>query len=302
MWDIVLKGFAILGITLLSLIGLVLLLLLILLFFPITYKGNGFKNSQETNFRFKAIWLFGLVRGSFYYPTPGVFQLKLLMFTILPGSKDKVKSDQSAISSSAPQGSAIPSETQDPNKVDDNSPDQNTDPSKETASESSEAISPAKEEENYTSTDRCAEDKKGFFAKIKYTIHSIYDKIRKVIDNISFYIHLLQDKNTIELLSHMKKRLIKILKAIRPRHLYADVLFGTGQPDTTGYVLAVYSMFSYLLGKNVTITPDFEEKILEGKLKFSGHITLFVILWHCLIVLADKKLRIFMHSYKTGRK
>ena len=138
--------------------------------------------------------------------------------------------------------------------------------------------------------------------KIKYTIRSIYDKIKNIWENISCYIELLQEEETKQLFSHVIFRLGKILKNIRPRHIRGQILFGTGSPDTTGYAYGVYGMLSPFLGNKVLVTPDFSRAVLEGDIYVSGHITVFTILWNILRVLADKKLRRFINKMKAGRK
>lgn len=140
------------------------------------------------------------------------------------------------------------------------------------------------------------------FKKIKYTICSIYDKIKNIWENISYYTALLQEEETKLLFSHVICRLGKILKSIRPRRIRGQILFGTGSPDTTGYAYGIYGMLSPFLGSGLAVTPDFTEAVLEGNLFIAGHITLFTILWNGLKILLDKNLRRFIKKIKAGRK
>lgn len=143
----------------------------------------------------------------------------------------------------------------------------------------------------------------GFFEKIekiKYTILNIYDKIKEIWKNISYYTALLQEEDTGRLFAHVKLRVFKILKSIRPRHIRADVLFGTGAPDTTGYAYGMYCMLSPFLGDKFLVTPDFERAVLEGNLKVSGHITVFVVLINAVRLLLDKKFHWFISRLKNA--
>lgn len=295
MWNIIVNVLSYLGIALLVLSGIILLALLLILFYPITYRGKGNIDQQNKDFVFRAIWLFGLLRAYYRYPEPGNLEMKLLWFPLFPKKEEASEREDRQTKENTISEHSTDDDTQE-EAVGSNSTtnenynfDTNLDGSTDSASSNvfEEALS---------------KDTGNPFKKIKYTIHSIYVKIRKVVRNISFYLSLLQEQNSIDLWNHVKVRLIKILKSIRPRYLYADITFGTGEPDTTGYVLAIYSIFSPHLGKRVNLTPDFEEKTILGRIKFSGHITLFTIIWHCLMVALDKKLRIFMDSYKAGRK
>ena len=138
--------------------------------------------------------------------------------------------------------------------------------------------------------------------KIKYTIRSLYDKIKNIWENISYYIDLLKEKETKELFSHVIFRVGKILKNIRPRHLKGQILFGTGSPDTTGYAYGIYGMLMPHLGGSLLVTPDFTRAVLEGDIYIAGHITVFTILWNGMRVLLDRKLRRFIKKIKAGRK
>ena len=103
---------------------------------------------------------------------------------------------------------------------------------------------------------------------------------------------MLNDEQTKGLIAHAWMRLKKILKNIRPRKLRANITFGASSPDTTGYVLAIYGMLSPILGKHINITSDFTQAIFQGDFYASGHITVFQLLFHSLMVLFDKRLKL----------
>lgn len=139
-------------------------------------------------------------------------------------------------------------------------------------------------------------------AKIKYTIRNIYDKIKEIWENIKYYIELLQEEDTKQLFSHVWFRLCKILRHIRPRHLRADVLFGAGSPDITGYAYGAYCMLSSALGPGFRVTPDFDRAVLKAEFEVSGRITLWVLLVNALKLLLDRKLRQFIGKMKAGKR
>lgn len=129
------------------------------------------------------------------------------------------------------------------------------------------------------------------FEKIKYTIHNIYDKIKEIWDNISYYMELLQEEETRQFFSHIRLRAGMILKSMRPRHIRADILFGTGSPDTTGYLYGVYCMLSPVPKVGVSVVPDFEKAVLEADFDISGHITIWVLAVNTCRIALDKRLR-----------
>ncbi|MCM1542942.1 MAG: hypothetical protein NC121_17010 [Blautia sp.] len=337
MLSIVLKILSILGILLLCLLGAALLLVLLVLFFPVSYRVTGRKYPGETTVRARASWLFGFLRVRYDYPDPGTVVVKILTFTVYDSGKaarDKKENDSGsadrAEGKNGAEKGAAPEQAS------------GTDREKDAAASAEAALGQASGTERNKDAAMSAEDSRAAtddngsgsvatektaavseppgtsageeagddtdptilkkFKKIKYTIRSIYDKIKNIWENISYYIGLLQEDETKMLFSHVMFRMGKILKDIRPRRIRGQVLFGTGSPDTTGYAYGVYGMLSPFLGDQLLVTPDFTRAVLEGDLDISGHITVFTILWNALRILLDKKLRWFIRKIKAGRK
>lgn len=304
--EIILHILSIIGILLLVLLGMLVLLLVLLLFWPVTYRVKGEKTSKDLRIAAKADWLLGLFGVRFTYPEPGKPTIKLLWKTLTDAEIKKGKAEEGGEGSSGrKEGSEADSHTvqaaENREEKADREPSENT----VDAPAAEEHIGQAGEDAETGS----GEESDGpltpileKFQKIKYTILKIYDKIKEVWANITYYNDLLHEKNTALLWQHVKLRLGKILKSIRPRHIRANVLFGTGAPDTTGYAFGVYGMLSPVLGRQVCLTPDFNRAILEGNFDVSGHITLWTLAWNVLKLLLDKKLRLFLKKMKVGRK
>ena len=143
------------------------------------------------------------------------------------------------------------------------------------------------------------------YQKIEYKFRCIYDTIKEVwgtirekCNDLTYYIELLEDKNTRALFHHVCIRLGKVLKALKPRKYKATLLFGTGSPDTTGYAYGIYGMLSPHLGNDIFITPDFTRAVLEGNFIMSGHIMIYTILVQTLCVVRDKKLDMLLEKVK----
>lgn len=294
MLAVILKILSILGIILLVLLGISLVIILLVLFFPIIYRINAGKNEESVTVNGRANWLFGLFRVSFIYPEPGKLIVKLLWFTLYDSSKSKKD-----ITTTEVPDLKQPTEYTEEEKA---SPKQEMTKKEETDSFTDTSEAETKEEPKPWKEKLFAK-----FEKIKYTIRKIYDKIKHILENISFYKELLQDDDTKNLISHAWKRLGKILKSIRPRKLETDIVFGMNSPDVTGYVFGLYGMLSPRLGKDVVITPDFTQQILEGNVYAAGHFTIFTLLIHLLAVLFDKRLwllkeRLDAHKQKMKQK
>lgn len=301
MLDIILQILSVMGIILLVLLCIAIALLLLVLFFPVSYRISGKKDAETLSLSAGADWLFGLLRFRFAYPEPGRLTVKLLLITLFEtgiseqekkaAEKEKSKEtkeerteEHSDTTGQTGAGTAENTE----NKASAQSPLENR---KENQEEN-------KEENSNQGSDRISKK----FEKIKFTICSTYDKIKKIWENISYYVSLLQEEETHLLFSHAVKRLGRVFRNILPRKLKANLLFGTGAPDTTGYAFGVYAMFSPVLGPGVIVTPDFERPVLEGDLMATGYITSVVLVWQFLRVVLDRKLWRFIDKLKKGRE
>ena len=290
---ILFKILSILGILLLILLGIALVVILLVLFFPVCYKMSGKKNAEEMQFAAKIKWLFGLVRVSYSYPVPGKLLAKVLFFTVYDSSAEKKNSASGEDTHTAPNKDITTLLSDD------------TDIAKTDTATDTEASANAKTsvEENTPGPQQETSRKlAGFFEKIRYTIRKICDKIKYILKNISFYKELWNDPDTKGLLQHAGKRIGHILKRLRPRKLEVNARVGTGSPDTTGYLYGIYGMILPKLGKGVCITPDFEQAILEGDFKASGHFTIACVLFHSARLLMDKRLQQLKHKIRTFQK
>ncbi len=141
--------------------------------------------------------------------------------------------------------------------------------------------------------------------KILYTIKTFCDKIKHIkdtikgiADNIAYYKKVITQTENKKLYGRVKDRIFKVLKSIRPRVLKASLHIGTGSPDTTGYLCALYGMLLPILGNNVILDADFEEAVWEGTFFLKGRITVFTLLRHAAGLLLDKQLRILIKQLK----
>lgn len=312
MWDVVLKILAALGIVFLALLLLAILIILLVLFFPVTYRIRGKKSEEDMSLTVRANWLFGFLRVRYAYPEPGVFTARLLWFLLyrkkLPGGEageaDEEGNDRQDTSkelggeetggkAEAGNGGG----GQPPKKeACDESP---AEPAEDEAAENAEETAAEKGgEQGNPEPERQKNRLFEKIQKIKYTIGNIYDKIKEIWGNISYYTELMRRRETGELYAYVKFRVFKILKNIRPRHIRADILFGTGEPDTTGYIYGAYCMLSPFMGPRFLVRPDFERTVLQGEFDISGHVTVFVLAFNALKLMFDRKFRWFMRKLK----
>ena len=307
MFDIILEILSIIGIILLVLLAVILVLLLLVLFFPITYRFYGNK-AEDIVADFKAKWLFGFFRVYYRYPEAGTLYVKVLWHTLFQKKLPQDSGDNSE-NMSDPKEKPVALEKQTTSSSSLSVTESDSGVAEPIAPDKEEAGDASSDDAREISVDVSVEDKaeesqnNGFFKKIekiKYTILNIYDKIKEIWENITYYVELLKEENTKALFQHITKRLGIILKSIRPRHMKANIVFGTGAPDTTGYLYGVYGMLSAGLGADFLVEPDFEQAVFKGEIQFSGHITIWVLLINALKLFFDPKLHLFIKKVKAG--
>lgn len=319
--NIIIMILSLIGRILLGLLALVFLLLLLVLFFPITYRLRGERSEDKLTASARADWLFGVIRVRYAYPEPGNVTVKLLWKKLVDTSaasgkgkdadQEKKGSDKEQKAGGDSEAEAVPENggSTEAAETETNTTDGAEAPGVETDDSKAEAAGTETGDsgnETHDADDEGADTPAdgflGKISKIKYTILKIYGKIKDIWRHLSYYAGVLREDNTVALWKHVRQRLGKMLRAIRPRRINGSLVFGTGAPDTTGYLFGVYGMLSPLLHYGLCVTPDFTQQILEGSIDISGHITLWALTWNGLKLLLDKKLRLFIQKMKAGRR
>lgn len=101
-------------------------------------------------------------------------------------------------------------------------------------------------------------------------------------DKISSIITFIRDHENKSGLQKIKKELAGVFRYLMPDKIRGRVLFGTGDPCTTGWVLGAISMFRVAYTEGLVIEPDFEEKVfvadglLKGKIRVIYFLRLFL--------------------------
>lgn len=302
MWHIILQIFAVLGIVILCILGLLLLAVVLLLFVPVRYRVEGSKTDQEAALRVKASWLFHLV--TFRYELPGEKRssLRILGIPISVSGKengDAGKTDVEAKGKSLETPSErmtedIPKEQAEENTV-----------KESTESEEKEQEDAAPPDKNQPEERKSLFDRlKGKIKKCIYTICSACDKIKNIVKNISYYKEVLTAEENRRLYERLLVRLKKVMKSIFPRRLCVQLLAGTGAPDTTGYLCALYGMLLPFCGKKrkIRFEADFEKKRIEGSFFLKGRLILFPLAVQACGIFFDRQLRTFLKQLKQEEK
>lgn len=298
MWHVILQILAVIGIVLLVLLALLILTVLAVLFVPIRYRASGEKEADRIE---------GVAAVSFLYPflsfkwqragNENRWALRLLGIKLKGSPKvDKGK-------------------TAEPEKTEKSKPAEPEKTDKGKAEETAQAAKPVKEEKQPATpnvqnaeaedaarqaektgtqeTDRGSSEKKA-----RFTISGLCDKMENIRDNVEYYKERLTAEENRLFLKRTKERIFAVLKSIKPKVLTARVVCGTGSPDTTGYVCAVYGMLYPVIEDRIFFTADFENKVLDGELSVKGKVRVATIVRHGIKILLDKQLKVFLKEMK----
>lgn len=127
--------------------------------------------------------------------------------------------------------------------------------------------------------------------KFKCTIQKLCDKIEEALKKKDKLAAFIIEETHVNALLKGKKELIRLLGHLPPKAVWADIHYGFEDPYLTGRVLAVFGVFYPFYGDHVRITPDFEEKILEGSLYIKGRIYVMHLAALAVRMLLDRNVR-----------
>lgn len=304
MWHVILQILAVIGIVLLVLLALLILTVLAVLFVPIRYRASGEKEADRIE---------GVAAVSFLYPflsfkwqragNENRWALRLLGIK-LKGSP-KVDKGKTTEPEKTEKGKVAEPEKTDKGKAEETAqaakPEKAAEPVKEEKQPATPSVQNAEaedaarqaEETGTQKTDRVSSEKKA-----RFTISGLCDKMENIRDNVEYYKERLTAEENRLFLKRTKERIFAVLKSIKPKVLTARVVCGTGSPDTTGYVCAVYGMLYPVIEDRISFTADFENKVLDGELSVKGKVRVVTLVRHGIKILLDKQLKVFLKEMK----
>lgn len=318
MLHILLLILKIIGILLLVILGLILITLCCVLFIPIRYHFDTQYFGSPVLFA-RVSWLLRMVCVKVSYETDFHLVVRLFGITIIDNKKPKenkvkktkkakenvktVKSERVSLSDEIEKKQALAIED---NDVTDTVSPTDTISSKETFNkETAEKSKKSILQSLKKVYDKIIDKVKSLYKKIVSLFENIQTKKDNIINKLT---HLNEKKDSILsiLLAEanrssfikIKTTLFKMLGSLLPRKIRAEVSFGFEDPATTGYVLGLAGMLYPVYSKDVSLTPDFQNKVLEGWIKGWGRIQIFAFVKAAAILILDKKIRQIAKDFK----
>ena len=304
-----------LGIVLLGLLLLLFVILGVVLLSPIRYHLKAEK-AEEIGGSFAVSYLCGAVKASGSYTPEHALQIKVkvLWFTLLGGEpkeekepkkkkekhskKEKKQKKQAEPVPLAAAEKAPQTERAEPKKPAE--PPKEAAVSEAAAAEEAEKPKPKQQsktvrrvkisevqEKPPADTDMVtlAEDE-AFFTGEEPAEEEKKERIPPIVKQIWG----IQDKKGI--LKALQKLLKRLIKGILPGNLFLKGTIGTGDPTSTGYVLAAAGVLTTKFGEDMQIKGDFGEKKAEDiEVRINGKIVLGYLAWSVLAFAAAKPVR-----------
>ena len=140
---------------------------------------------------------------------------------------------------------------------------------------------------------------KQIIENVKCTIRKICDTIKNVKTEYDFYKGLWDKPQGQAAVKHVFREAGHLLKKIKPKKIEGDVIFGTGDPATTGQAIGGIAALYGFLPEKLKITPDFEEKRYEGNLHVKGSLRLIHVVIIAVRLIIDKNVRYIIKKIMT---
>lgn len=140
--------------------------------------------------------------------------------------------------------------------------------------------------------DKVSETVKAKLQMVSEKTKALQDKKDQVTDIF------LSDKGKATMI-RVKRLVFKLLYHIRPRKIRGNLLYGAGDGYQTAKLLSILATLYPIYTPAFKVTPDFNQKIIEGQISFKGHITLGYIAILGLKGFFDKDLKKMIKDIKN---
>lgn len=139
---------------------------------------------------------------------------------------------------------------------------------------------------------------KGFFRGIWNRLTGIIKRLVNIKNKVSLILDFVNDDMNKLGFRSTYETIRKLLKHILPRKLRSKLIFGTGDPCSTGQILGVFAILYSFYGDSLQITPDFENKVFRGSHYGRGRIRIWTLLIIVIKLLLDKKFKNLKMNYQ----
>lgn len=120
---------------------------------------------------------------------------------------------------------------------------------------------------------------------------SIRTKKEDISGKIAAFYETINDVDNREFVRFLWEQVKIFLKAVKPKKGSLYLHYGMDDPETTGKIAMYMAVLYGLMGININIFPDFEQKVMEGELQLKGGLRLWCVLVITLKVYWNKQFK-----------
>ncbi|PKM95672.1 MAG: hypothetical protein CVU84_02385 [Firmicutes bacterium HGW-Firmicutes-1] len=283
-------------------LSVVMFLLILILFVPICYNIKGEKY-DEIVLEGKASWLLDVIKLKISFKKEVAYSIKVFWKTIYssqveePVRKNKTSSNKKNVKESKLEEKAYQEKGHDVNKDDilkraSNDTDKKTDKAKDDLKNTTTSF--AKAEDNKKIKEKKVKKKNKKIKIKKKRVKEESSNLKDVFHKIQAFLKEDYYKGVVKFVTNHGW---KMIKSILPRKIRLHLQFGTDDPAITGYILGVVSIFYAVTGNSMVIEPDFDKRILKGNFDIKGRIFIFILVYHALKIILDKRVKKLIAEY-----
>ena len=269
MLHILLLIIKILLITVSAILAFLLLTILAVLFVPVRYRINGEYNNSSQYVAGKVSWLLHFISftGGYSKENKAFYTLRICGIRInLSKKKQSDKSDEKQ------EKNIFDSETsvQEKDAEEYNSKSDMADDEKTGYVKSDEAKEEADQKETFKEKEKVPFSQR--LKKVKESLTELINNTKETKEKIS---KKLNNPDYKELAGFLWNQFKKLIGIIKPKKGSLYVHFGFDDVETTGKAAMYLAVLYGLMGLDIQIYPDFDNKVMEGKVKLIGSIRLW---------------------------
>ncbi len=279
MLHILLLIIKILLITVSAILAFLLLTILAVLFVPVRYRINGEYDNSSQYVAGKVSWLLHFISftGGYSKENNAFYTLRICGIRInLSKKKKSDKSDEKQEKNVFDYETSVQGkDTEEYNGKSDVSDDENhsvSDDEKTGYVKSDEAKEEADQKETFKEKEKVPFSQR--LKKVKESLTELINNTKETKEKIS---KKLNNPDYKELAGFLWNQFKKLIGIIKPKKGSLYVHFGFDDVETTGKAAMYLAVLYGLMGLDIQIYPDFDNKVLEGKVKLIGSIRLWGI-------------------------
>ena len=142
------------------------------------------------------------------------------------------------------------------------------------------------------------------FEAIKAKGEQIAKTVTEKKEMVDRYVDLATQEHTKRAAKYVGKKLVKILKSIRPRKCKGELKLGLKDPKTMGMICGYSGMFYPVYYKAIDFQPVFgaDHTVIDGEIEIKGRIILMAIVARAVPILFKKDCRRVWKDFKKLRK